>query len=106
MAHTLDGGCPFYAVYACRDAQFVALGALEPQFYAAFRARFAAALPPAWLRAWGTIPTTESQYERATWPELRRLFEKGFKLLSRDEWVKVFHGAFHRADVAVVLIVL
>ena len=29
----LDTGAPFYDTYACRDGLFVAVGALEPQFY-------------------------------------------------------------------------
>lgn len=32
-ANLLDGGAPFYDVYACFDGKFVAIGALEPQFY-------------------------------------------------------------------------
>lgn len=30
----LDGGAPFYACYACADGRFVAIGAIEAQFYA------------------------------------------------------------------------
>jgi alpha-methylacyl-CoA racemase len=33
-ANLLDTGAPFYDTYACRDGKFVAVGALEPQFYA------------------------------------------------------------------------
>jgi alpha-methylacyl-CoA racemase len=33
----LDGGAPFYDTYACADGKFIALGAIEPQFYARFR---------------------------------------------------------------------
>jgi len=34
----LDGGAPFYRTYACADGRYVAVGALEPQFYAALLA--------------------------------------------------------------------
>jgi alpha-methylacyl-CoA racemase len=34
-ANLLDGGTPFYRTYRCKDGRFVAVGALEPQFYAA-----------------------------------------------------------------------
>ena len=33
-ANLLDGGAPFYAVYECADGRFVAVGALEPPFWA------------------------------------------------------------------------
>jgi alpha-methylacyl-CoA racemase len=32
--NVLDTGAPWYEVYACADGRFVAVGALEPQFYA------------------------------------------------------------------------
>ena len=35
----LDGGAPFYDTYACADGRHVAVGAIEPQFYAAARRR-------------------------------------------------------------------
>ena len=34
-SNTLDGGAPFYDTYATSDGQYMAVGALEPQFYAA-----------------------------------------------------------------------
>ena len=37
-ANLLDGGAPFYRCYACKDGRSVAVGALEPQFYAALLA--------------------------------------------------------------------
>jgi alpha-methylacyl-CoA racemase len=36
-ANLLDGGAPYYRAYACADGRHIALGALEPQFYAEFR---------------------------------------------------------------------
>ena len=33
-ANLLDGGAPFYGVYRCACGGFIAVGALEPQFYA------------------------------------------------------------------------
>ena len=35
QANLLDGGAPFYGVYRCADGKWVAVGALEPQFFAA-----------------------------------------------------------------------
>ncbi|EUA73185.1 coA-transferase III family protein [Mycobacterium xenopi 4042] len=30
----LDGGAPYYDTYECADGRYVAVGAIEPQFYA------------------------------------------------------------------------
>ncbi|HRE19500.1 MAG TPA: CaiB/BaiF CoA-transferase family protein, partial [Rhabdaerophilum sp.] len=35
-ANVLDGGAPFYRNYACKDDKFIAVGCLEPQFFATF----------------------------------------------------------------------
>jgi len=35
----LDGGAPYYAVYQCADDAWVAVGALEPRFFAVLKAR-------------------------------------------------------------------
>jgi len=37
-SNLLDGGAPFYDTYICSDGEFLAVGALEPRFYAAFLA--------------------------------------------------------------------
>ena len=31
--NVLDGGCPWYEVYECKDGRYMAVGALEPQFF-------------------------------------------------------------------------
>src|SRR3954471_24739341 len=44
----LDTGAPFYDTYECADGKYVAVGAIEPQFYAALLAKLEldpAALP-------------------------------------------------------------
>lgn len=33
-ANLLDGGAPFYTVYSCANGRFMAVGAIEPKFYA------------------------------------------------------------------------
>ncbi len=35
-ANLLDGGCPFYGTYETGDGRYMAVGALEPRFYAEF----------------------------------------------------------------------
>ncbi len=70
----LDGGAPFYRCYACRDGRFVAVGALEPQFYAA-------------LLAGLDIPPDEApQFDLAGWEGLHARFGEIFARRDRDDW--------------------
>jgi len=80
-SNLLDSGAPFYDTYACADGRYVAVGALEPQFYAAL------------LEGLGlTEATLPGQLDRAGWPVLRQRFTDAFASRSRDEWVAVFEG--------------
>jgi len=77
----LDTGAPFYDVYQTADDQFMAVGAIEPQFYAALLAGLGldgADLP--------------SQMDHDQWPALRQRFIEVFRTRSRDEWAAVFDG--------------
>jgi len=77
----LDSGTPFYDTYACADGHYVAVGALEPQFYAAL------------LEGLGLIgEDLPGQLDQAGWPVLRQRFTDVFATRSRDEWVAVFEG--------------
>jgi alpha-methylacyl-CoA racemase len=80
-ANLLDGGAPFYDTYACADGRHVAVGALEPQFYAAFVDGLGLAEP---------LPG--AQYDVAHWPEHRRRFAEAFATRPRDEWADLFAG--------------
>jgi alpha-methylacyl-CoA racemase len=80
-ANVLDGHAPFYDTYTCADGRHVAVGPLEPQFYAAFLAGLG--IDPADLPA---------QYDRAGWPVLRARFTELFASRTRDEWAAVFDG--------------
>ncbi len=77
----LDGSAPFYTTYACRDGRYVAVGALEPQFYAELLDRLGLADEP--------LP---AQWDRAGWPVLRQRFAEVFASRDRDEWAEVFDG--------------
>ncbi len=80
-SNLLDGGAPFYDTYVCADGGCVAVGALEPQFYAALLAGLGltdAGLPP--------------QHDRAGWPVLRERFAAAFVSRTRDAWAQVFAG--------------
>jgi alpha-methylacyl-CoA racemase len=77
----LDGGAPFYDVYACADGRYVAVGALEPQFFAALLDGLG--LADAGLPA---------QHDRLGWPALRTAFTAAFASRDRDDWVASFEG--------------
>jgi alpha-methylacyl-CoA racemase len=77
----LDTGAPFYDTYACADGRHVAVGALEPQFYAAL------------LRGLGLDDADlPGQLDRSGWPVLRERFTAAFAARSRDEWAEIFAG--------------
>ncbi len=77
----LDSGAPFYDVYETADGRWMAVGALEPQFYA----RFLAGLG---LDA-DTLPGRD---DPANWPALRDRFTAVFRTRTRAEWCAVFDG--------------
>jgi alpha-methylacyl-CoA racemase len=77
----LDGGAPFYDTYTTADGKYVAVGALEPQFYAALLAGLD--LADADLPA---------QLDPKGWPVLRAAFTEAFARRTRDEWAARFAG--------------
>lgn len=76
----LDGGAPFYRCYGCRDGRFVAVGALEPQFYAAL------------IAGLGLEPDSALQFDFPAWPALHSRFETIFATRDRDDWATHFAG--------------
>jgi alpha-methylacyl-CoA racemase len=77
----LDGGAPFYDVYECADGRYVAVGALEPPFYAALLTGLGLAA--------ADLP---AQLDPAGWPMLRRAFAEVFASADRTHWEAVFAG--------------
>ncbi len=79
--NTVDGGAPYYGCYETADGRHVAVGAMEPAFYAALLAVTgldAAALP--------------AQNDRTQWPAMRQRFAEIFRTRTRDEWVRAAAG--------------
>jgi alpha-methylacyl-CoA racemase len=77
----LDGGAPFYDTYATSDGKYVAVGALEPQFYAAL------------LKGLGLEGAElPAQLDPSGWPVLREKFAAIFASRTRDDWTAVFDG--------------
>jgi alpha-methylacyl-CoA racemase len=80
-SNLLDGSFPFYDTYTCADGKHVAVGAIEPQFFAEL------------LRVLTIDPAdVPGQWERDSWRELRATLEAAFKRRSRDEWAARFFG--------------
>jgi alpha-methylacyl-CoA racemase len=77
----LDGGAPFYDTYETKDGKYVALGSIEPQFYAELRER-----------AGLTDAIWDRQNDRAIWPELKQKIAAVFKTKTRDEWSKIMEN--------------
>lgn len=79
----LDGGAFFYDAYACADGRFVAVGAIEPQFYALLRERCGIA----------DDPTFDAQMDRDAWPMLKLRLSEVFRTRTRDEWCQLLEGS-------------
>lgn len=77
----LDSGAPFYDVYRCADGAEIAVGAIEPQFFADL------------LDVLELDPTaTPLQHDQPHWPELREVLTAAFAGRSRAEWLDRAQG--------------
>ncbi|MGW5570365.1 CaiB/BaiF CoA transferase family protein [Nocardia thailandica] len=78
----LDSGAPFYDTYLCADGRYLAVGALEPDFYAEFVGRLG-------------VDTADwpAQNDRREWPRLRELIAEAVLRHSRDEWEAIYRGS-------------
>ncbi|RZU45412.1 alpha-methylacyl-CoA racemase [Streptomyces sp. BK022] len=79
-ANLLDGGCPYYGTYETADGKYMAVGALEPRFYAEF------------LRLLDLGGLAGAHHDPARWPELRERVAARFKSGTRAEWTSRFEG--------------
>jgi alpha-methylacyl-CoA racemase len=78
-SNMLDSGAPWYDTYECADGKHVAVGAIEPQFYAIL------------LDTLGIDPASLGhQHDRSRWPEMRARFADTFAGKARDEWAEIF----------------
>ncbi|XP_054034683.1 alpha-methylacyl-CoA racemase [Dryobates pubescens] len=75
----LDSGAPFYETYQTSDGKFMAVGAIEPQFYEQF------------IKGLGLdsdkIP---SQLNFSDWPEMKKKIASVFAQKTQAEWCSIF----------------
>ena len=74
----LDGGAHFYDTYEAADGKFIAVGAIEPQFYRLLRD--AAGIDD---------PAFDAQFDAAAWPDLKLRAAAIFATRTRDEWCRL-----------------
>jgi len=80
--NVLDSGAPWYDTYETQDGRFVAIGAIEPKFYAELLERLGL-----------TAATLPDQQDRGSWPMLREQLAATFLSRTRDEWTRVFENS-------------
>lgn len=80
-ANLLDGGAPFYGTYETADGRWLAIGPLEPKFFADLAGRIG-------LEA----RFVQRQYDRRLWPEMREALAAIFRTRPRDEWAQLLEG--------------
>lgn len=80
-SNMLDGGAHFYGTYECADGHFIAVGSIEPQFYAELR------------RLAGLDDTIfDAQMNAADWPAMKARMAAIFKTRTRAQWCEIMEG--------------
>jgi alpha-methylacyl-CoA racemase len=81
-ANFLGGAAPFYRCYRCADGKELAIGAIEPKFFAELVAKITAA---------DSFKT--DQHDPATWPTRSEDLAAIFATKTRAEWCSVLEGS-------------
>jgi alpha-methylacyl-CoA racemase len=77
----LDGGAPFYRTYETADGKYMAVGAIEPQFFAQLRDGLGV-----------SADEVPNQLDIGAFPEMQKIFTDRFASKTRDEWTQIFSG--------------
>lgn len=80
-SNLLDGGMPWYDTYRTSDGRWMAVGALEPQFYDEM------------VRLLGLDPAVADRSRRDRWPAIRHALVEAFANRTQAEWTEVFEGS-------------
>lgn len=79
-SNLLDGGAHFYGVYACADGRYLAVGAIEPQFYQRLLQLLGLADDPDFVAG---------HSDRTYWPKLRKRLADTFATRPQAEWLEL-----------------
>jgi len=77
----LDGAAPFYRSYQTSDGKYMAVGAIEPQFFAQLLAGLGL-----------SAEDVPSQLDFGAYPQVHKIFAERFATKTRDEWTEIFAG--------------
>ncbi len=80
--NVLDGAAPFYDTYECADGLFIALGAIEPQFYALL-------LEKTGLQ---DDPLMAEQHDATDWPAQKQRLAEVIRQKTRAQWTEIMEG--------------
>ena len=78
-SNMLDGGAPNYRCYETSDGKWVAVGAIEPQFWSALVATLGF-----------DEATTPTPYAPDDWDACKKVLADAFRTKTRDEWAEIF----------------
>lgn len=81
-ANLLDGGAPFYSCYRCADGKFIAIGAIEPQFYQLLVE----------LCGVQDLAIFQEQMNRALWPQQKQAWAELFATKTQAQWCEILEG--------------
>jgi len=80
-SNMLDGGAHFYGTYQCSDGKWIAIGSIEPQFYALL-------IEKSGLK---NVDMTQ-QRNPAAWPEMKSRLAEVFATRTREQWCHLMEG--------------
>lgn len=77
----LDGAAPFYRTYECSDGRYMAVGSIEPQFFAQLVSGLGL-----------SADEVPGQFDLTRREEMRKIFTDRFASKTRAEWTQIFAG--------------
>lgn len=83
QSNLLDGGAPFYDTYECADGKWVAVGSIEPEFYALLGEKLGVDLGESSYAA---------HFNKSKWPEYKARVAAAFRSKTRREWCEIMEG--------------
>ncbi len=80
-SNMLDGGAHFYDTYECADGEYIALGSIEPQFYAQ-------------LLQLAGLPEADfvDQNNRDRWPDMKQKLAAVIREKTQAQWCELMEG--------------